>query len=51
MTDFGTAVANLLGAWRRRIDAGTGWPGVSILCLGEMESLTSLSVWKHVKIV
>ena len=29
----------LPGAWRYRVSAGTGWPGVSILRLGEMESL------------
>ena len=27
------------GAWRYRVSAGTGWPDVSILWLGEMESL------------
>ena len=32
-SDFkiGTPVATLLGAWRYRVSAGTGWPGVSIL--------------------
>ena len=34
-----TPVAILPGAWRYRVGAGTGWPGVSILLLGEMESL------------
>ena len=29
----------LPGAWRYMVSAGTGWPGVSILWLGEMESL------------
>ena len=40
-SDFktGTPVATLPGAWRYRVSAGTGWPGVSILWLGEMESL------------
>ena len=40
-SDFksGTPVATLPGAWRYRIWAGIGWPGVSILWLGEMESL------------
>ena len=40
-SDFkiGTPVATLPGAWRERVSAGTGWPGVSILWLGEMESL------------
>ena len=28
---IGTPVATLPGAWRYRISAGTGWPGVSIL--------------------
>ena len=28
------------GVWRYRVSAGTGWPGVSILWLGEGESLT-----------
>ena len=32
-SDFkiGTPVATLPGAWRSRVSAGTGWPGVSIL--------------------
>ena len=48
----GTPVATLPGAWRYRISAGTGWPGVSILWLGEEEvwSATSISVWQHVKL-
>ena len=39
-SDFkiGTPVATLPGAWRYRISAGTGRPGVSILWLGEAES-------------
>ena len=28
---IGTLVATLPGAWRYRVSAGTGWPGVSIL--------------------
>ena len=36
---IGTPVAILPGAWRYRVSAGTGRPGVSILWLGEMESL------------
>ena len=36
---IGTPVATLPGAWCYRVSAGTGWPGVNILCLGEMESL------------
>ena len=34
-----TPVATLPGAWRHRVSAGTGRPGVSILWLGEVESL------------
>ena len=41
-------MATLPGAWRYRVSAGTGWPGVSILGLGEMESW--ISVWQHVKL-
>ena len=39
-SDFkiGTPVATLPGAWRYRVSAGTGRPGVSILGLGEVES-------------
>ena len=33
-----TPVATLPSAWRYRVSAGTGWPGVSIPSLGEMES-------------
>ena len=36
---IGTPVVTLPGAWRYRISAGTGWPSVSILWLGEMEIL------------
>ena len=36
---IGTPVATLPGAWRSRVSAGTGRPGVSILCLGEVENL------------
>ena len=36
---IGTPVASLPGAWHYRVRAGTGWPGVSILLLGEVESL------------
>ena len=42
-----TPVATLPGAWRYRVSAATGWPGVSILWQGEVESLIcnfSLSV-------
>ena len=34
----GIPVATLPGTWRYRISAGTGWPGVSILRPGEVES-------------
>ena len=33
-----TPVATLPGAWRYRVSAGIGRPGVSIPCLGEVES-------------
>ena len=36
---IGTPVATLPGAWRSRVNTGTGGPGVSILWLGEVESL------------
>ena len=36
---IGTPVATLPGAWRYRVSAGTGQLGVSILWLGEIESL------------
>ena len=35
----GTTVPTLPGAWRYRVSTGTGRPGVSILQLGEVESL------------
>ena len=34
---IGTPVATLPGAWCSRVSAWTGWPGVSILWLGEVE--------------
>ena len=37
--NIGTPVATLPGAWHYRVSAGTGQPGVSILWLGEVESL------------
>ena len=37
--NIGTPVATLPGAWRYRVSAGTGRPGVSILRLGEIDSL------------
>ena len=39
-----TPVAILPGAWRYRVSAGTGWLCLSILWLGEVESLIYLSV-------
>ena len=36
---IGILVATLPGAWRYRVSAGTGRPAVSILWLGEVESL------------
>ena len=49
---IGIPVATLPGAWRYRVSAGTGRPGVSILWLGETESLAaaSFSVWQHVQL-
>ena len=47
---IGTPVPTLPGACRHRVSAGTGWPGVSILWLGETESLICnfyLSVAAH----
>ena len=32
-------VGTLPGAWLYRVGVGTGWPGVSALWLGELESL------------
>ena len=50
-SDFkvGNPVAALPGAWRYRVNVGTGWPGPGVLLLGETESLisTSISVWQH----
>ena len=37
--ELGTPVATLLGTWRYQVSAGTGWPVVSKLWLGEVESL------------
>ena len=47
---IGTPVATLPGTWHYRVSAGTGRLGVSILWLGEMESLVCdfyLSVAAH----
>ena len=44
-----TPVAALPGAWPYRISAGTGWTGVSLLCLGEISSLMcTFSVRQHI---
>ena len=49
--EIGTPVATLPGAWRYRVSAGTGWPGVSILWVEwAVWSATSMSVWQHVKL-
>ena len=49
---IGTPVATLPGAWYYRVSAGTGQPSVSILWLGEIESLIcNFSVWQHVKLL
>ena len=50
---IGTPVATLPQPWRSRVCAGTGWPSVSILWLGEMASLIrnfnlSMAAWKIV---
>ena len=45
---IGTPVATLPVAWRYRVSARTGQPGVSMLWLGDTE--TSISVWQHVKL-
>ena len=47
---IGTPVATMPGAWRYRVSAGTGWPSIYILWLGEVESLICsfyLSVAAH----
>ena len=47
---IGTPVATLPAAWCYRVSTGTGWPGVSILRLGEVERLICnfcLSVAAH----
>ena len=36
---IGTLVAALPGAWQHRASARTGWPIVSLLCVGEMATL------------
>ena len=43
-------VATLPSAWHRRVSTGTGWPGVGILWLDEVESLICnvVWVWQHV---
>ena len=41
---IGTPVATLPGDWRYGVSAGTGWPGVSIMGLGEVESFFFLQL-------
>ena len=36
---IGTPADSLPGVWHYRVSAGTGWSGVSILRMGETESL------------
>ena len=43
-------VANLPGAWRDRVSAGTGPPGVSDWVRWKVGSATSISVWQHVQL-
>ena len=44
--NIGTPVATLPGAWHYRVSAGTGRHGVSILWLGEVDSLVcSFCCW------
>ena len=46
----GTPVATLPGAWRYRVSAGTGRPGVGDWVSWKVGSATSISVWQHVKL-
>ena len=48
----GTPVDTLPGTWCYRVSTETGWTSVSILWLGEMESLICnfYSVWQHIKL-
>ena len=39
--NIGPQVVTLPGAWCYRVSAGTGWPSISILWLGEIASLMS----------
>ena len=40
----------LLGAWCYRVSVGTGWTGVSILWLGDIDTLISfISVWQDLQ--
>ena len=49
----GTPVTTLPGSWHYRVSAGTGWPCVNILWLGEVQiwSATSVSVWQHIQLL
>ena len=42
-------ITSLSGAWHYRVSAKTGWPSVSILWLGEIESLIS-TAWQHIQL-
>ena len=48
--EIGALVVILLSTWHYRVSAGAGWPGVSILWLGEIASLICIfSVWQHIQ--
>ena len=49
--NIGTTVATLPAAWPYWVNATTGWPGVSILWVGETASLIYLSARKYAKSV
>ena len=46
----GAVVATLLDPWHQRVRAGSDWPSISMLPLGEVASLMCnvCSVWQHV---
>ena len=44
---IGAPAAALPDAWHYRVSPGTGWPGVSILWLGEIDLQLTISVWQH----
>ena len=48
--EIGTPVVILLSTWHYRVSAGAGWPGVSILWMGEIASMIcNFSVWQHIQ--